>query len=306
MSQLSFADRVVVVTGAGNGLGRSYALDLAKRGAKIVVNDLGGAVDGTGQGRAAQDVVSEIKALGGTAVPNFDSVATRQGGNAIIKTALDTWGRVDAVIANAGILRDVSFAKLTDAQLDAVLDVHLRGTFYVLQPAFQWMKEAGSPGRLIVTTSPSGLFGNFGQTNYGAAKMGVVGLARSLAIEGQKYGILTNAVAPVAATRLTAGVAGNNNSGSHGEGWGPDGVAPLVVFLAHTDCRSNGEIFLAAGGWYTRVAAVIGEGAVVAGDRLNAEGVQANWDAIRDVSHWKELPNALAISAIMKDKLGVG
>src|SRR5580698_6879833 len=189
MAEITFDGRVAVVTGAGGGLGRTYALEIARRGGKVVVNDLGGSVDGQGgDDAAAQKVVDEIKAAGGEAVPSYASVSTPEGGESIVKTAVDSFGKVDVVINNAGILRDKSFAKLTWEDLDAVLDVHLKGAFYVSQPAFKIMKDNGY-GRFVFTSSNAGVFGNFGQANYAAAKMGLVGLSNVLAIEGAKAGI---------------------------------------------------------------------------------------------------------------------
>ena len=189
MSDITFDGRVAIVTGAGGGLGRSYALELARRGARVVVNDLGGAMDGTGSGtRAADDVVVEIEAAGGEAVANYDSVATADGGEAIIATAMDAFGAVDVLISNAGILRDRSFANITLEDVESVFSVHLSGGFHVAMPAFRVMKERGY-GRLVFAASNAGIFGNFGQANYGAAKMGLVGLSNVLAIEGAKYGI---------------------------------------------------------------------------------------------------------------------
>ena len=170
MADVSFENRVVIVTGAGNGLGKAYALELGKRGAKVVVNDLGGAVDGSGSGNSpADDVVNEIIENGGEAVANYDSVATKDGGESIVQTAVDSFGTVDAVINNAGILRDKSFANMTEEEFSLIIEVHLKGTYYVTQPAFKIMKE-NNYGRIVNVASPSGLFGNFGQTNYGAAK----------------------------------------------------------------------------------------------------------------------------------------
>src|SRR6266540_349785 len=203
MADLGFDGKVAIITGAGGGLGRSHALELARRGALVVVNDLGGSVDGSGSGTtAAQAVVDEIKAAGGDAVANYDSVATPDGGKAIVQSALDAFSRIDIVINNAGILRDTSFKNMTSEQLEPVLDVHLKGAFYVTRPAWEHMREQGY-GRVVNTSSGAGIFGNFGQTNYGAAKMGLVGLTRVLAIEGAKYNIKANAIAPVAKTRMT-------------------------------------------------------------------------------------------------------
>ncbi|MGE0046164.1 MAG: SDR family NAD(P)-dependent oxidoreductase, partial [Hyphomonadaceae bacterium] len=204
MPKLTFDGEVVLVTGAGQGVGRAYALELARRGARVVVNDLGVRPNGEGADAGpAETVAAEIKAAGGEAAANTDSVATREGGRAMVQQALDAFGRIDAVIHNAGILRDASFAKLDTAEMDKVLAVHLYGGVNVAQPAFNAMKDAGNGGRIVLTTSSSGLFGNFGQSSYAAAKMGLVGLVRVLAIEGGKYNIKVNAVAPTAGTRLT-------------------------------------------------------------------------------------------------------
>jgi NAD(P)-dependent dehydrogenase (short-subunit alcohol dehydrogenase family) len=248
VSEISFDGRVAIVTGAGGGLGRTYALELARRGAQVVVNDLGGSVNGEGgSDAAAQRVVDEIKATGGDAVPNYHSVSTPEGGESIVKTAVDAFGKVDVVINNAGILRDKSFAKLSWEDLDAVLDVHLKGAFYVSQPAFKVMKENGY-GRFVFTSSNSGIFGNFGQANYGAAKAGLVGLSNVIAIEGAKAGILSNVLMPVAATRMTEEILGDFM-----EAVKPELVTPLVTFLASEACTFTHETFSAAGGRFARV-----------------------------------------------------
>ncbi len=241
MSSLHFDERVAIVTGAGNGLGRSHALELARRGARVVVNDLGGSLHGDGQSTdAAQAVVDEITAFGGTAVANRDSVATEEGGRAIVQTALDEFGRLDVLVNNAGILRDKAFHKMDGAMIDAVIDVHLKGTLFVTQPAFRAMREAGY-GRIVNTSSASGLFGNFGQANYGAAKAGIAGLTRVLALEGAAYGIVANAIAPIAATRMTAGLLGDLTAHVT-----PEGVSPVVAFLAHEDCPVSGAVYSVA------------------------------------------------------------
>jgi NAD(P)-dependent dehydrogenase (short-subunit alcohol dehydrogenase family) len=196
VGDIRYDGRVAVITGAGGGLGRSYALYLAARGARIVVNDLGGTTDGQGNdARAADAVVAQIQALGGVAVANYDSVATAQGGERIIQTAMDAFGTVDIVINNAGILRDASLVKMSAENFDTLIDVHLKGAFYVTQPAFRVMKEKGY-GRVVYTASGAGLFGNFGQANYAAAKMGLVGLSSVTAIEGAKYNIKSNVITP--------------------------------------------------------------------------------------------------------------
>jgi len=255
VAEISFDGRVAIVTGAGGGLGRTYALELARRGASVVVNDLGGSVNGEGgSDAAAQKVVDEIKAAGGEAVPSYDSVSTPEGGENIVKTAVDAFGKVDVVINNAGILRDKSFAKMTWDDLNAVLDVHLKGAFHVSQPAFKVMKENGY-GRFVHTSSNSGIFGNFGQANYGAAKMGLVGLSNVLAIEGQKSGILSNVIAPVARTRMTEELMGEASKLLD-----PELVTPMVVFLASEQCQLTHETFSAAAGRYARIFVGLTEG----------------------------------------------
>ncbi len=248
MTDINFDGRVAIVTGAGGGLGRTYALDLATRGAAVVVNDLGGTVDGVGgDASAAQRVVDEITAAGGRAVASYDSVSTPQGGEGVVRTALEAFGRVDIVINNAGILRDKSFAKLEWADLDAVLDVHLRGAFFVSRPAFLSMKENGY-GRFVFTASNAGVFGNFGQSNYGAAKAGLVGLSNVLAIEGAKSNIASNVIMPVAKTRMTEEILG-----PFADALAPEAVTPMVTFLASEACTLTHEVFSAVGGRYARV-----------------------------------------------------
>ncbi|MGQ0616471.1 MAG: SDR family NAD(P)-dependent oxidoreductase [Acidimicrobiia bacterium] len=276
MEDLGFEGRVAIVTGGGGGLGRSHALDLARRGALVVVNDLGGAVDGTGGSEtAAQKVVDEIASAGGEAVPNYDSVATPAGGAAVVQAALDAFGRVDVIVNNAGILRDASFKNMTPEQLDPVIDVHLRGAFFVTQPAWAHMREQGY-GRIVNTSSGAGLFGNFGQANYGAAKMGLVGLTRVLAVEGAKYDIKANAVAPVAATRMTADILG-----PLADKLGPEHVTPIVTFLAHESCPVSGEIYSVGGGRVSRVFVGVTPG-VADKHGLTAETIRDQFDKIRD------------------------
>jgi len=258
MTDLRFDGRVAIITGSGGGLGRSHALELARRGAQILVNDLGGALDGSGSSLSAADrVVDEITTFGGIAAPNHDSVATAEGGQAIVQAALDAFGRVDIVINNAGILRDKAFHKMDGAMIDAVIDVHLKGAFYVSQPAFRLMREQGY-GRIVNTTSASGLFGNFGQANYGAAKAGLAGLNRVLAIEGAAHGIKVNAIAPIASTRMTENILGDLASKVS-----PETVSPLVVYLAHEDCSVNGHVYSVAGGRIARIFVAETHGAVL-------------------------------------------
>ena len=274
MADLGFDGKVAIITGAGGGLGRSHALDLAKRGALIVVNDLGGSSDGVGHSEtAAQKVVDEVKAAGGEAVANYDSVATPEGGASIVQTAVDAYGRVDLIINNAGILRDTSFKNMTPDQLNPVLDVHLRGAFYVTQPAWQLMRDQGY-GRIINTSSGAGIFGNFGQTNYGAAKMGLVGFTRVLAVEGAKNNIKANAIAPVAKTRMTEELLG-----AAADKLAPELVTPIVTYLAHEDCPVSGEVYSVGGGRIARVFMGVTPGHF--DPELTPEGVRDNFDKIR-------------------------
>ncbi|HET9547049.1 MAG TPA: SDR family oxidoreductase [Desertimonas sp.] len=275
MTELGFDGQVAIITGAGGGLGKQHAILLAARGALVVVNDLGGAVDGTGADvGAAQLVVDEITAAGGEAVADANSVATPEGGAAIVQTAIDAFGRVDIVVNNAGILRDKSFSNMTSELFDPVIDVHLRGAFHVTQPAWKHMRER-SYGRIISTSSSSGLFGNFGQANYGAAKMGLVGFTRVLSVEGAKYGITANAIAPFALTRMTESLLG-----PLGEKVAPELVSPLVAYLAHESCTATGRVFSIGGG---RVAEVfIGEAQGFQSADLTPELVAENWAAITD------------------------
>jgi len=274
MADLGFDGKVAIITGAGGGLGRSHALDLAKRGALIVVNDLGGSTDGTGHSEtAAQKVVDEITAAGGEAVASYDSVATPEGGQSIVQTAIDSFGRIDIIINNAGILRDTSFKNMTPDQLNPVLDVHLRGAFYVTQPAWQIMRDQGY-GRIINTSSGAGIFGNFGQGNYGAAKMGLVGLTRVLAIEGAKNNIKVNAIAPVAKTRMTEELLG-----AAADKLAPEFVTPVVTYLAHQDCPVTGEVYSVGGGRVARIFVGVTPGYYDA--ELSAESVRDHFDQIR-------------------------
>jgi NAD(P)-dependent dehydrogenase (short-subunit alcohol dehydrogenase family) len=286
---IGFDERVAIVTGAGGGLGRRFALELARRGARVVVNDLGGALDGSGSSaRAAEAVVEEIRAAGGEAVPNFDSVADPDSGGAIVQQALDEYGTVDIVISNAGILRDRSFAKLTVDELHAVLDVHLRGGFYVSMPAFRVMKEKGY-GRFVFTSSNAGILGNFGQSNYGAAKMGLVGLSNVLAIEGAKYGIKSNVVAPVARTRMTEDLLG-----PMAEHFDPALVAPMVVYLASDQCEVTHEIYSAGAGRFARFFVGLTEGWYAgAGAAPSVDDIASHLDQIRSEDGYS-VPGSIA------------
>jgi NAD(P)-dependent dehydrogenase (short-subunit alcohol dehydrogenase family) len=272
---LGFDGKVAIITGAGGGLGRQHALLLASRGALVVVNDLGGAVDGTGSDKgAAERVVDEITAAGGEAVADTNSVATPEGGAGIVQTAIDAFGRIDIVINNAGILRDKSFHNMDPDLMNPVFDVHLKGAFHVTQPAWVRMREQGY-GRVISTSSAAGLFGNFGQTNYGAAKMGLVGFTRVLAVEGAKYNIKANAIAPLALTRMTEDI-----MGALGDKLDPALVSPLVTYLAHESCEPSGRVFSVGGG---RVAEVfLAETQGWASSTLSPEDVRDHWATITE------------------------
>jgi NAD(P)-dependent dehydrogenase (short-subunit alcohol dehydrogenase family) len=302
MTDISFIDRVAIVTGAGGGLGRTYALDLAARGASVVVNDLGGSADGVGSdASAAQKVVDEITSAGGAAVASHASVSTPEGGEAIVQAALDNFGKIDVVINNAGILRDKTFAKLENKDLDAVLDVHLKGAFYVSQPAFRAMKGNGY-GRFVFTASNAGVFGNFGQTNYGAAKMGLVGLSNVLAVEGAKAGIKSNVICPIARTRMTEELLG-----PLADKVSPELVTPMVVYLASEQCELTHEVFSAGGGRYARVFVGLAPGWYADGQaEVSADDIAAHIDQIRAQDGYT-VPNSIAdeitgLLEVLKDK----
>jgi NAD(P)-dependent dehydrogenase (short-subunit alcohol dehydrogenase family) len=272
-------DRVVVVTGAGGGLGREYALTLAAEGASVVVNDLGGARDGTGGGSAMADqVVAEIKDAGGRAAANYDSVATAEGAAGIIKTALDEFGAIHGVVSNAGILRDGTFHKMTDANFDAVVQVHLYGGYNVIRAAWPHFREQ-SYGRVVVATSTSGLFGNFGQANYGAAKLGLVGLINTLAIEGAKYNIKANAIAPIAATRMTEDILPPEVFAK----LKPEFVAGVVAYLCTEELADTDEVFIVGGGKAQRAALFQNEGTTFE-NPPTVDDIAARWSEITDMS----------------------
>jgi NAD(P)-dependent dehydrogenase (short-subunit alcohol dehydrogenase family) len=274
MPDLGFQDRVAIITGAGGGLGRQHALLLASRGAQIVVNDLGSSVSGEGGSEGpAHAAAKEINDLGGVAVADTNSVATPEGGEAIVRTAVDAFGRVDIVINNAGILRDKAFHNMGPELINPVLDVHLRGAFNVTRPAWIKMREQ-SYGRVLNTASNAGILGNFGQANYGAAKMGLVGLTRVLAHEGAKYNIKVNAIAPVAGTRMTEDLLG-----ALAEKLDPALVSPIAAWLVHEDCPVTGEVYSAAGGRIARFFIGLTPGYYNAD--LTLEDVRDHFDEIR-------------------------
>jgi NAD(P)-dependent dehydrogenase (short-subunit alcohol dehydrogenase family) len=275
MTPLTFDGQVAVVTGAGGGLGRCHALEFARRGAYVVVNDVGAAVDGTGSTTsAAQTVVDEITAAGGTAIAATDSVATPEGGQAIIRAAMDAFGRVDILVNNAGILRDAAFKNMTPGHVDPVIDVHLRGAFHVTQAVWPVMREQNY-GRIVMTTSGSGLFGAFGQANYGAAKMGLVGLMNVLAIEGARNNIRVNAISPIARTRMT-----ENTLPELVKDCEPAQVTPVVIYLAHETCTRTANIYRIGGAHVSRV--FIAETAGLDDPALTPESLARDIETIDD------------------------
>ena len=279
---ISFDGKVAIVTGAGGGLGRSHALELARRGAKVVVNDLGGSVDGSaGSSSSADAVVAEIKAAGGEAIANGSSVTDDAGVDNMVKQTMDAFGRIDILINNAGILRDKSFMKMEFKDFHLVVDVHLFGTVKPTKAVFPIMKEQGY-GRIMVTTSSSGLYGNFGQTNYGAAKLGVVGFINTLKLEGQKDNIRCNALAPVAYTRMTSNLMPPETESM----LTPESVTPGVMHLVSEDAP-NGAILCAGAGVFSVAKIMESDGMYLGREGLTAEMVAENWDKISDMSEAK-------------------
>jgi NAD(P)-dependent dehydrogenase (short-subunit alcohol dehydrogenase family) len=278
MPDIDFRGRAAIVTGAGAGLGRQYAIELARRGAKVVVNDLGGARDGSGQGTSAADaVVEEIRAAGGEAVANYDNVALAEGGENLVRQTIEAFGKVDILVNNAGIVRDKTFTKMDETSWDAVVNVHLKGAFCVTRPAFLNMRE-NNYGRIVMTTSSSGTYGNFGQSNYAAAKLGLLGLANVLKLEGDKYNVKTNLIAPTAATRFTQDIFPPELF----EKLKPDFVAPAVLYLCSEECVDSGVVINAAAGYYSRSAIVTGPGAILSdGAKVpTPEDVRNSWKQI--------------------------
>jgi NAD(P)-dependent dehydrogenase (short-subunit alcohol dehydrogenase family) len=277
MADIRFDGKVAIVTGAGGGLGRQHALELARRGAKVVVNDLGGSMDGSGgSSDAAQAVVAEIKAAGGEAIANGSSVTDDAGVALMVKHAMDAWGRIDILIANAGVLRDKSFSKMEIADFEFVLDVHLLGTVKPAKAVWETMKTQNY-GRIVVTTSSSGLYGNFGQTNYGAAKLGIIGFMNTLKLEGQKNNIHVNAIAPVAATRMTESLMPPEVL----KRLAPEYVTPGVVYLCSEEAPT-GAILTAGGGAFALARIFETEGVYLGEDGLSVEEVRDNWAKITD------------------------
>ncbi len=280
---IRFDDKVAVITGAGGGLGRSHALEFARRGAKVVVNDLGGSVDGSsGKSQAAEDVVAEIRGMGGEAISNAASVTDDAGVEGLISQTLEAFGRLDVLVCNAGILRDKTLQKMPLDDFEAVMNVHVMGTVKPIKAAWPVMREQ-EYGRIIVTTSSSGLYGNFGQSNYGAAKMAVVGLINTLKLEGQKNNIRCNAVAPVAYTRMTSDLFPPEAEMLAT----PERVTPAVIYLASEEAPT-GTILCAGAGAYAKTEIVESQG-VFLGDQAQAEDIAAAWAKISDMSDGKAL-----------------
>jgi NAD(P)-dependent dehydrogenase (short-subunit alcohol dehydrogenase family) len=281
---IRFDNRVAIVTGAGNGLGRAHALLLASRGAKVVVNDPGGAVDGRvpergGNHVAADKVVDEIKAAGGQAVANYDSVAEAKSAANIVKTAVDSFGTVDIVVNNAGVLRDKTFHNMTVEDFEFVVKVHFLGTAYVTHAAWPILR-AKAYGRVVVTSSNSGIYGNFGQSNYGGAKLAVVGFMNALRLEGQKYNIMMNALAPVAGTRMTESLMTPDML----EKLKPEYVSPMVAYLCSEQCQRTGEIWSAGAGYFARIEYREAPGLRIQGRAPTIEDVESNIEKIADLA----------------------
>jgi NAD(P)-dependent dehydrogenase (short-subunit alcohol dehydrogenase family) len=297
MEGLEFDGKVAIVTGAGGGLGKQHALLLASRGARVVVNDVGGTVSGDGADLGpAEAVAREIRELGGEAVSDGHSVATPEGGEAIVATALDAYERVDILINNAGILRDKTFHNLTPDILNPVLDVHLKGAFYVTRPAWIQFREQGY-GRVVNTSSNSGILGNFGQANYGAAQMGLVGFTRVLAAEGSKHNIKVNAIAPLARTRMTEELMGERVAALD-----PDLVSPVVAYLAHEDVPVSGEVYTVGGGRVGRF--FIGMTRGYYNPKLSVEDVRDHFAEIRDEEGYTVPRGPAEEFALLADLIG--
>ena len=302
MADIRFEGRVAVVTGAGAGLGRVYALNLAKRGASVVVNDLGVDRYGSGEGSnaPADEVAEEIRNAGGEATANYDSVTTPEGGENIIKTAVEAYGKVDILINNAGILNDKTFVKMEPVNWKAVMSVHLDGAYYVTRPAFKVMRE-NNYGRIVMTTSSAGLYGNFGQANYAAAKMGLVGLMHTLKLEGAKYNIKINAIAPMAVSRMTEDLM----SPAMAQKTSPELVAPMVVYLCSEQNPDSGLIYFAGAGVFCRVAILTGAPLLLGNGEghPSAEEVMAKIDEVKSLENAQEHASLEAQFALLKPYL---
>ena len=283
---IRFDDQVAIVTGAGGGIGKEHALELARRGAKVVVNDLGGSVDGSGTSDAAEAVVQQITDAGGEAMANGASVTDLSDRQDTDKEVMDKWGRIDILVNNAGILRDKSFHNVTLDDFNLVMDVHFQGTLNCTHTIYPIMREQGY-GRIVFTSSSSGVYGNFGQSNYGAAKMAIVGLMNTLKIEGQKYNVFSNSITPVAYTRMTEGLIPED----FGKNLQPEYVTPAVIYLSGKDAP-NGVIIAAGAGVYARIITHETMGVSLGtGEDMTPENIAANWDTISDMDDARALQN---------------
>ena len=296
---ISFKDKVAIVTGAGGGLGRCHALQFAERGAKVIVNDLGGSVDGSGgSSEAADKVVDEIKAMGGDAISNGSSVTDKAGVKKLVDDAMAAYGRIDILVNNAGVLRDKSFAKVTLDDFEFVVDVHMMGSVYCTKAVWPIMVEQ-KYGRIVMTSSSSGIFGNFGQSNYGSAKMGVVGLMNTLRIEGQKNNIKVNSLVPVAATRMTENL---GMPDAVFDSLKPESVSPAVIFMSSEDAP-DGVMISAGAGVFAMAEIVHSEGIALKGDELNADMLAEKWSEASDMSNSKALRSGAEHTAHIFKKL---
>ena len=296
---ISFKDKVVIVTGSGGGLGRSHALQFAARGAKLVINDLGGAVDGSGgSSEAADKVVKEIKDMGGEAISNGSSVTDKEGVQKLVDDTMSAFGRIDVLVNNAGVLRDKSFAKVTLDDFEFVVDVHMMGSVYCTKAVWPIMVEQ-KYGRIVMTSSSSGIFGNFGQSNYGSAKMGVVGLMNTLRIEGQKNNIKVNSLVPVAATRMTENL---GMPDAVFDSLKPESVSPAVIFMASEDAP-DGVMISAGAGVFAMAEIVHSEGIALKGDDLNADMLAEKWSEASDMTNGKALRSGAEHTAHIFKKL---
>ena len=283
---IRFDDKVAIVTGAGGGIGKEHALELARRGAKVVVNDLGGSVDGSGASDAANEVVDIIKSEGGEAISNGASVTNLEAVKAMVNQTMDEWGRIDILVNNAGILRDKSFHKVTLEDFDLVMDVHFQGSLNCTHTIYPIMREQ-EYGRIIFTSSASGVFGNFGQTNYGSAKMAMIGLMNTLKIEGQNKNVFTNSITPVAYTRMTESLIPED----FGKNLQSEYITPAVIYLAGEDAP-NGTIMSAGAGVFSRIFIHETMGVSLGmGEDMTPENIQANWDKISDMTDARALQN---------------
>ncbi len=283
---IEFNDKVAIITGAGGGIGKEHALELARRGAKVVVNDLGGSVDGSGTSDAAEEVVELIKSEGGDAISNGASVTDLDAVKNMVQQTMDQWGRIDILVNNAGILRDKSFHKVSIEDFNLVMDVHFQGSLNCTHTIFPIMREQ-EYGRIIFTSSASGVYGNFGQTNYGSAKMAMIGLMNTLKLEGQNKNIFTNSITPVAYTRMTEGLIPED----FGQNLKSEYITPAVIYLA-SDQAPNGVIIAAGAGVFSRINIQESMGVTLGtGEDMTPENIHANWDKISDMTNARALQN---------------